>query len=104
VILHAQVTVLSFVKEDFICQQVAHIRRYCGTPIIFTVRNRGQGLLFVVQLCFSFCIGSIFSGSGEKWLALLLLGVELCCDYIDAEVTLSDTSIAQISRKRRPRL
>ena len=59
-------------EHAFIKAQVAALRQHSTLPIIWTVRTVKEG-------------GNFDKGEKE-WIALLLLGLRLGCEYLDVEV------------------
>ncbi|KAF5339743.1 hypothetical protein D9611_009172 [Ephemerocybe angulata] len=71
----------------YVSEQIAHLRRVTGLPIVFTVRTKGQG-------------GAFPDNAQKEALALLNAGLRLGVEYLDVEISLPEKDVkALVSRK-----
>ncbi|KAJ3498733.1 hypothetical protein NLG97_g906 [Lecanicillium saksenae] len=82
-----RVDLLKSQDTDFVTEQVSILRQHTSLPIIFTVRTQSQG-------------GSFPDDATEALLELYQLGLKLCVEYLDVEITSPDDVLDAISSTR----
>lgn len=82
-----RVDLLKIQDLDFVTQQVSILRQQTELPIIFTVRTVSQG-------------GSFPDDAPHALLALYQLGIKLCVEYLDVEITSPDEVLEAVRAAR----
>ncbi|KAJ2933109.1 hypothetical protein H1R20_g3982, partial [Candolleomyces eurysporus] len=72
---------------SYVAEQVAHLRRVTGLPIVFTVRTKSQG-------------GAFPDKAEKEALALLNAGLRLGVEYLDVEISLPEKGIRELVAKK----
>lgn len=71
----------------YVSQQVAHLRRVTGLPIVFTVRTKAQG-------------GAFPDDKSKEALELLKAGLRLGVEYLDVEISLPEKSVRELVARK----
>lgn len=71
----------------YVSEQVAHLRRVTGLPIVFTVRTKAQG-------------GAFPDEKQKEAVDLLKAGLRLGVEYLDVEISLPEKSIRELVAKK----